>query len=219
MQRKFITLRSNEFNDGIDLELPGDQSISSLIPDLLKVLNWPATSNNTDLVYSLKIEDQELNQDLSLNQIGTENFQTVWITPPSLSNTVTKELHDKTNQPVIDNSLPFWDRITITEPCLVSFKGLVFVLGKTTTLIGRNDVGNSVDIDLTELEEDQFISSRKHAEIIKTDQGYLLRPFRTTNGTLLNGNELTAGETFLLENSNKIQFGFRGVQLVYKLPG
>jgi hypothetical protein len=218
MQRKFITLRSNEFNDGIDLELPGDQSLSSLIPDLLKVLNWPATSNNTDLVYSLKIEDQEINQNLSLNQIGTENFQTVWITPPTLSNAVTKELHDKTNQPVLDSSLPFWDRITISESCLVSPKGLVFVLGKTTTLIGRNDVGNPVDIDLTELEEDQFISSRKHAEIIKTGQGYMLRPFRTTNGTLQNGNELPVGETYLLEDGDKIQFGFRGVQLVFKLP-
>ncbi len=218
MQRRFITLRSNDFNEGIDLELPGDQPVAKLMPDLLKVLNWPATSNNQELIYSLKIEDQELNKDLSLTQIGVENFQTIWITPPTLTNSNTKELHDKTNQPVMDSSLPFWERITISEPCLVSQKGLVFILGESRTLIGRNDEGNKVNIDLTELEEDQFISSRKHAEINKTEVGYTLCPFQTTNGTLLNGNELSPGETTRLEDGDKIQFGFRGIQLVFKLP-
>jgi hypothetical protein len=218
MQKKVITLRSLELENGITLELPGEQPISKLIPEILKVLQWPETFNNKLIAYTLKIDDKELNQALSLDQLGVENFQTIWITSPKQAQTTTTKLREIDIPINIDNSLPFWERITVSEPCLVSSRGLVFNLRKPTTLIGRNDENNSVDIDLSELENYCFISSRKHAEIIRSDQAYILHPYRTTNGTFLNGIELNAGEIYPLTNGDIIQFGSWGVQLAFKRP-
>ncbi len=77
MQGKFITLRYNDLNEGTDLELPGDQPIIDLLPEILKVLHWPGMVNNIKLSYKLTIDGKELDQSLSLDQIGIENFQTL----------------------------------------------------------------------------------------------------------------------------------------------
>ncbi len=218
MQKKIITLRSVAFNDGIALELPGDQPISTLIPEILKTLHWPAKADNQELAYTLSFENQELNQNLSLDQIGIENFQTVFITPPRLKAAATAELREQDITSLVRGPLPFWESIPVSKPSLISMKGAVFPLKEPTTVIGRHDETNTVDIDLTDLEKYLFISSRRHAEIIKTDMGYMLKPLKATNGTFLNGVEVNPGESYYLQNGNIIQFGIWGVQLVFKMP-
>lgn len=218
MQKKIITLRSEAFNDGIALELPGDQPISTLIPEIIKTLHWPMRSNNQELDYTLSYENRDLNPTLSMDEIGIENFQTIWITPPRLKSAATAELREKDLASLVRGPLPFWESIPVKKPSLISMKGAVFPLKEPLTVIGRHDEGNAVDIDLTDLEKYLFISSRRHAEIIKTDMGFMLRPLRATNGTFLNGVELTPEESYYLQNGNIIQFGIWGVQLVFKMP-
>ncbi len=134
MQGKFITLRYNDLNEGTDLELPGDQPIIDLLPEILKVLHWPGMVNNIKLSYKLTIDGKELDQSLSLDQIGIENFQTIWITPPKLATAATAELHEKDIPPQpVERSLPFWENITVSGPCLISSKGLILSLINQTS--------------------------------------------------------------------------------------
>ncbi len=96
-------------------------------------------------------------------------------------------------------------------------RGLVFVLGEPPVTIGRASREAKPAVDLTELDA-QLLSSRRHAEILKEGGSYVLRAFATTNGTFINGAELPAGEKKTLKNGDELQFGFRGVALVFRLP-
>jgi hypothetical protein len=105
-------------------------------------------------------------------------------------------------------------RLAIHEPSLVSSKGMVFILGKPPVIIGRQSQGIKPDIDLTDIDP-EFISSRKHAEILLEDQGLVLKARKTTNGTFVNGVELRPSQKRILQNGDVIQFGFEGVELVF----
>ena len=74
------------------------------------------------------------------------------------------------------------------------------------------------EIDLSEIDK-EIISSKKHAEIHKKKDGYYIKPFQTTNGTFVNGVEVSAGGERKLEDHDVIQFGFnKGVKLIFRLP-
>jgi len=62
-------------------------------------------------------------------------------------------------------------------------------------------------------------SSRQHAIIQKSGDAFELHALRTTNGTFINGQELPTGQACRLSNRDIIQFGFRGVKLIFRLPG
>jgi predicted component of type VI protein secretion system len=64
----------------------------------------------------------------------------------------------------------------------------------------------------------KMISSRKHAVIESTKDGFALRPEKTTNSTFVNGVEVPAGETRILRDGDRVQFGFQGLELVFKAP-
>jgi pSer/pThr/pTyr-binding forkhead associated (FHA) protein len=94
-------------------------------------------------------------------------------------------------------------------------RGLVFLLGKPPVLIGRSGKGNTPDIDLLEWDADMIVS-RRHAVIELTKDGLALKPEKTTNGTFLNGVELPSGESRILRDGDRIHFGFKGLELVFK---
>lgn len=230
--RQFITLRARNTNEEIDIELPGDQPVSSLMPDLLKVLGWPSTNNGIHLKYSLVTEDgTTLQGNSSLKAAGIENFDALWI---ELDAEQLEPVEDRpANEPPLAGldhrsaapaedpagSLPppIWARIPIVAPCLVSAEGIVFMLGQPPITIGRRSQDKRPDIDLTELDS-EYVASRHHAEIRKNQDRFILHALNTKNGTLVNGNELKADEEWPLRDGDLLRFGFRGVQLSFRLP-
>ncbi|MEZ5338010.1 MAG: FHA domain-containing protein [bacterium] len=66
-------------------------------------------------------------------------------------------------------------------------------LERERTLIGRNDPpAVIVDIDLTDAELGQTpVISRRHAELVWIEDGLFIQDLGSTNGTLLNGSEIT----------------------------
>ena len=221
--RHFVKIQSEQFNEGIEIEMPGDQPLKELLPDLLKVLNWPEKSGDQPINYCLwTTEKQRVDLSDTLVGAGIENFQTVWIAPEeqdvpgagSQSEQVQTAMPPKADAP----QPPLWEQIPIKEPALIHPSGVVFVLGEPPVLIGRYDEGMPVGIDLTELEKETFISSRRHARILKDGKNYILEALKTTNGTLVNTQSLQPGEKIILKDKTRIQFGFQGVVLIFRLP-
>jgi pSer/pThr/pTyr-binding forkhead associated (FHA) protein len=95
-------------------------------------------------------------------------------------------------------------------------RGLVFLLSKSPVTIGRSGKGSTPDIDLAEWDS-KMVISRRHAVIEKAKEGLSIKPEKTTNGTFINGVEVPAGESRVLQDGDKIHFGFKGLELVYKI--
>jgi predicted component of type VI protein secretion system len=52
--------------------------------------------------------------------------------------------------------------------------------------------------------------------IEQTKDGFILRPEKTTNSTFVNGVEVPAGDSRILKEGDRIQFGFQGLELVFQ---
>lgn len=79
-------------------------------------------------------------------------------------------------------------------------------LTKIQTYLGRRDytTGFIPDIDLTEEDEEKYIS-RKHAKIFYSEgKFYLSEETGAINGTFLNGNKLSTGEKHGIQNGDEI---------------
>lgn len=220
--RQFITIRVHNSNKQVDLEVPAEEPIREFLPDLIKVINWPEMIKGGEVEYYFTNEsDQKLDSSQSLFDLGVENFEMLWI------NADANGLDQKPNEKeaadtAVDNMRrdlplpPAWAQIPIEDPSLVSEQGVVFMLGEPPVSIGRKSKQFTPDIDLTEWDS-KLLSSRRHAEITKDGKGFVLQAFNTTNGTFINSSELPAGEKKKLNEGDKIQFGFRGVELIFRL--
>lgn len=239
-RRRFVTLRGEYGRDEVDLEMPGDLPAAALLPDLIKALNWPTAEGGQPLCYQLRTESGKVLADTdTLMDAGVENSDVLWITLAEVGNEA-----DSTPPPVKDyGSLgpdegpvrgfapvaatnpspkdrrgtlapPRSIQLPINEPSLISADGLIFVLGEPPIIIGRASLGHRPDIDLTEIDA-EVVSSRRHAEILFEEELHILLPKPTTNGTLINGVEITVGEKHILKDGDVIQFGFEGVELTY----
>ncbi len=98
----------------------------------------------------------------------------------------------------------------ITAPRLIVRVGRLsgaFDLSQEVTVIGRPDskIQHYPDV---EIDLDDAVS-RRHAEVVKRDEGYFLRDAGSTNGTLLNGEKLPAHEERLLTHGDRIRVGER----------
>lgn len=233
-KRQFITLRTRNSNEEVVLELPGNNPIEELMPDLLKTLNWPLTRGKTKLRYNLALESGEkLDISRSFAEAGAENFDVLWIELDEQCLEQAEKVNESTQGLISGAEVqigeskvetegelppPFWSQVPIDGPCLVSSGGVIFMLGQPPQVIGRRSNTIAPHIDLTELDTD-FISSRKHAEIIQVKGSYALRAQHTKNGMLVNGSELPSGEIHILGDGDVLQFGFRGVQLIYRVKG
>ena len=82
-----------------------------------------------------------------------------------------------------------------------------FDLTQDVTVIGRPDskIEHYPDV---EIDLDDAVS-RRHAEVVKHEDGYYLRDAGSTNGTLLNGEKLPPQEERLLTHGDRIRVGER----------
>jgi pSer/pThr/pTyr-binding forkhead associated (FHA) protein len=87
-------------------------------------------------------------------------------------------------------------RLVVVEGKLT---GQEFALGRSSVVLGR---GKQSDVVLAE----QGIS-RQHASIQRDPQGWILTDLGSTNGTLLNGQPIRAGEPYLLRPGDRLTIG------------
>ncbi len=82
-----------------------------------------------------------------------------------------------------------------------------FPLAKDVTVIGRPDSEMHYYPDI-EIELDDAVS-RRHAEVLRREDGYYLADAGSTNGTMLNGEALAPHEERLLAHGDRIRVGER----------
>jgi hypothetical protein len=223
-QRLFVTLGSRRRKDRILLEMPGDQPLRGLIPDLIQVLGWKEFAGVPQSSFYLETEEGErLPDDKTLKDAGVTSSDLLFLSQQEAP-TPAPEAKDT---PKIDSGHPaaapapaavdVQALAVLNQPHLLGPRGLVFVLEPVPVSLGRAGKGSTPDIDLSEWDP-KMIISRRHAVIDKSREGLFLRPERTTNGTFINGVEVPAGESRLLRDGDKIHFGFKGLELVFQ-PG
>jgi len=87
--------------------------------------------------------------------------------------------------------------------------------------IGRgveNEVSNAIDFDLTPFGAYHFGVSRKHA-IMTLKDGYLyLEDLGSTNGTRINGFQLTANQKYRLRDGDEIEFARLRTSIRFRNP-
>ena len=237
--RQFVRICPVNSVEGVDLEVPAEEPIRSILPDLLKVMDQPFSLNKKRLHYSLKTEEDELlSEEKTLSEAGIENFQTLWLTVLE-DKAEGEEVSDsektsvmKKDTPTDGKGLPkaelprglqgvmspmLWSQLPIENPSLVSPSGLIFELGDPPILIGRYSKDCSPSIDLTELDSGS-VSSRRHAEISVAKGKYIIKALKTTNGSFVNGVKLNPEETIALKDGDSIMFGLGGLKLIFCLP-
>ncbi len=81
-------------------------------------------------------------------------------------------------------------------------------------LVGRSDAGGDTapDLDLTPLDGRRSGVSRRHALITCENETLFLTDLNSTNGTRINGFQLTPGRGYRLRDGDELEFGrIRGV--------
>jgi CRP-like cAMP-binding protein len=91
----------------------------------------------------------------------------------------------------------------------VEDRDVSYPLKASSTLIGRYDPVTQLmpDIDLTDLDLKRSVS-RQHARLLKDDTGYaLIEEVGALNGTLVNGVQLTPGQSHPVHDGDRLSFG------------
>lgn len=229
-KRQFITLRTPQSNEETDMEIPSDRPVAEILPEILKILNWPLTDSNGKPLYYSLIDDSGkiIPADKSFSETHIDNFEIVKIILDERQkqkilndhNSVPtdripgKELESEEDK-LMPQPIPFM--FPIDGPCLISSNGTIFMLGDLPALIGRKSQNCRPQIDLSDLDKD-LKSSRSHAEIIKLDDAFALHVLNPKNGMIINGTEYQSDTIIPLNDGDVLQFGFKGVQLTWREP-
>lgn len=229
-KRQFITLRTANSNEETDMEVPSDRPVAEVLPEILKILNWPLTDENGEPLYYALTDDArvQIPSDKTFPEADVDNFEIVHVI---LDETQKQRILDKRksapaeripgtaradeNDGALSKPVPFMP--PIIGPCLLSASGMMFMIGGLPALIGRKSSGTVPQVDLTELDK-QLKSSRSHAEIVRQDDHYALHVLKPKNGMMVNGNALDPNAVFPLKDGDILQFGFQGVQLTWREP-
>ncbi|MGB7540015.1 MAG: FHA domain-containing protein [Anaerolineales bacterium] len=223
-QRLFITLGSRRRKDRILLELPGDQPVQGLIPDLVQVVGWKELAGVPRDAFFLETDEGErLPDGQTLKDAGVTSSDLLFLShreaqPASVNPAAEKVAPSAAEvKPDAAASVAAAARAQeiLKQPHLEGPRGLVFLLSQSPVTIGRSGKGGTPDIDLAEWDA-KMVISRRHAVVEKSKDGISIRPEKTTNGTFINGVEVPAGESRILRDGDRIHFGFKGLELVYK---
>lgn len=227
-QRLFITLGSRRRKDRVLLELPCDQPIQGLIPDLIQVIGWKELADVPRNAFYLETEEGERLQDSrTLKDAGISSSDLLFLSHPDAQDdlgTPTAQKEDLQGLEIrtdADGCAADFSSDTmeiLRQPRLMGPGGLAFLLSPSPVSIGRSGKGAAPDIDLAEWDA-KMIISRRHAVIEKIADGLVIKPEKTTNGTFLNGVEVPEGESRVLHDGDRIHFGFKGLELIYQAAG
>jgi len=219
-QRLFVTLGSRQRKDRVLLEMPGDQPMQGMLQDLAQVVGWKEFEDTPPGGLCLETEEGEkLPESQTLTEAGISSSDLLFLAAKEAQTTpATKKAEEagpeSAETPGGKPSVSEHVLEILRQPRLEGPHGLVFIIGKPSNVIGRSGKGITPDIDLSEWDP-KMISSRKHAVIESTKDGFVLRPEKTTNSTFVNGVEVPAGDSRILKEGDRIQFGFQGLELVF----
>jgi len=225
-QRLFVTIGSRVRKDRVLLEMPGDQPIRSWIRDLVQVVGWKELAVFPPDGFCLETEEGEpLPEGETLQGAGITSSDVLFLAVREMQVPLAAEgeaVYAASEQkgpetPAADEAALAYVRGILRNPHLAGPQGLIIPVDKLPLVIGRTGKGSAPDIDLSEWDT-KVITSRTHAVLEKDGEGFSLRPEKTTNGTFINGVEVPAGESRILRDGDRIQFGFKGLELVFQLP-
>ncbi|MCE1246580.1 MAG: FHA domain-containing protein [Firmicutes bacterium] len=93
--------------------------------------------------------------------------------------------------------------------------GVEFLLDKDVINIGRQSPADGIfpDIDLTDLDKDAYIS-RKHARILRKDDGFIFEDMGSSNGSFINNVRIAQGVQQFLNEGDTIRLGKTVMTLV-----
>jgi hypothetical protein len=223
-QRLFITLGSRRRKDRLLLELPGNQPIQALIPDLVQVVGWKELADVPRDAFFLETDEGErLPDGQTLKDAGVTNSDLLFLSHREVQPASAKTAAEKAAAGAVVAKPETAENAAATaraqeilqQPHLMGPRGLVFLLSRSPVTIGRSGKGSTPDIDLAEWDS-KMVISRRHAVIEKVKEGLAIKPEKTTNGTFINGVEVPAGESRILRDGDKIHFGFKGLELMFK---
>jgi hypothetical protein len=222
-ERLFVTLGSRRRKDRILLEMPSAQPIHDWIQDLVQVVGWKELADVPRNAFFLETEEGErLPEDRTLKDAGITSSDLLFLSHEESQSADQKPVSKKDasgGEPSAETPERAAESAKVQEilgqPHLEGPRGLIFVLHPLPVTIGRSGKGVMPDIDLSEWDP-KMIISRRHAVIEKTKGGIALRPEKTTNGTFVNGVEAPAGEARILQDGDRIHFGFKGLELIYR---
>ncbi|MEL6408488.1 MAG: FHA domain-containing protein [Chloroflexota bacterium] len=172
-----------------------------------------------------KQAQQNLNDNLSENT-DSEDSGTVIRRP---NRTGAKIQTSMLNMP--DDALPMTDRDPQPNaPMLTEGWAVIFKIGDKkkvlpidkNVMIGRAVEGESADgvlnFDLTDFGAYHFGVSRNHAKLTFSDGYVYLEDLGSTNGTRINGFQLTADQKYRLRDGDEIEFARLRSDIVFKAP-
>jgi hypothetical protein len=222
-QRLFVTLGSRCRKDRMILELPGDRPVRELIPDLIKVAGWKELAGVSQNAFFLETEEGErLSETCTLHEADISSFNSLFLVYMEKQGIRGRQADEEADLQGLERKKDSVERAEalsplatkiLQQPHLMGPGGLIFPIHQSPVTIGRSGKGSAPDIDLSEWDSAMIIS-RRHAVIETRGDGLSLMPEKTTNGTFINGVEVPAGESRMLRDEDRIQFGFTGLELV-----
>jgi NAD(P)H-dependent FMN reductase len=101
------------------------------------------------------------------------------------------------------------DLTQMDEPRFIVARAPIPLPGKRDVLIGRShpQATSVPDIDLVPHGADETGVSRRHAKVLHDDEGWALEDLGSTNGTFLNGEQLSAGQLVRLHRGDIVRLG------------
>lgn len=201
-----VTLKHPDVRVVRDLELPKQVQVETLIPLVVKALDWPGPAPG--LRYSLRTMEGSFilrpNETLDEAGVVTGNILTLVPVQCDTSPLDVRELQKK--YPSLGGAV------------LISDSGQMFPLRSKSVLVGRLDLRNHIfpELDLTNLDT-RAISSRRHAQIWYRGGEYWIKDLNSTNGTLVDGYRLGAGKRVRVRHGSQVQFGEGGPIFTFSL--
>lgn len=211
--RLFPMIANHRSRNRLVIEIPGGLPIGQILPDLLKVLGWKDFPPGTPVVLETE-EGVALPVQQTLEALGITSSDLLYLALlPSVKNSSrVPDLTISNSESTLANErMEHWKM----QPRLVTPSGILLVIDAPILSIGRKGKESSPDIDLSEWDF-KIVTSRNHAILKKLESGFFLVPKQTTNGTFVNGIEISTGEHQLLLNGDRIQFGFRGPEFIFQ---
>ncbi len=158
-QRLFITLGSRRRKDRILLEVPGDQPVRGLIPDLVQVVGWKELADVPRTSFFLETDEGErLPDEKSLKDAGVSSSDLIFLSHQQAKPAIEKAAAEKDGgrdaesapDASASTAAAAHAQAILKQPHLAGPRGLVFLLSRLPVTIGRSGKGGSPDIDLAD---------------------------------------------------------------------
>lgn len=107
------------------------------------------------------------------------------------------------------------DTPTGVAKLMVEGDGQEYLIDKDLITIGRQSPADGIfpDIDLTDVDKDAYIS-RRHAKIIRKDDGFIFEDVGSSNGSFINNVRIAPGVQQFLNEGDTIRLGKTVMHLV-----